>query len=74
MGGILKAIHGNIRIGHSPYFVAEACEYTNSFLKFHPKMEIILNIEEDHLDSLKIFMTSAILLKNLPTGFLPMVR
>ncbi len=53
VGGILKAIHGNIRIGHSPYFVAEACEYTNSFLKFHPKMEIILNIEEDHLDFFK---------------------
>ena len=53
VGGILKAIHGNIRIGQSSYFVAEACEYTNSFLKFHPKMEVILNIEEDHLDFFK---------------------
>ncbi|MBP5609461.1 MAG: UDP-N-acetylmuramate--L-alanine ligase, partial [Lachnospiraceae bacterium] len=32
---------------------AEACEYTNSFLSFFPRMEIILNIEEDHLDFFK---------------------
>ena len=31
VGGILKSIHGNIRVGHSGLFVAEACEYTNSF-------------------------------------------
>lgn len=53
VGGILKAIHGNIRIGQSSYFVTEACEYTNSFLKFNPKIEVILNIEEDHLDFFK---------------------
>ena len=44
VGGILKAIHGNIRIGHSQNFITEACEYTNSFLKFNPKIEVILNI------------------------------
>ena len=32
VGGILKAINGNIRVGHSGVFVTEACEYTNSFL------------------------------------------
>ena len=31
----------------------EACEYTNSFLSFNPTMEIILNIEADHLDFFK---------------------
>ncbi|MDE7276194.1 MAG: UDP-N-acetylmuramate--L-alanine ligase, partial [Lachnospiraceae bacterium] len=31
----------------------EACEYTNSFLSFFPKIGIILNIEEDHLDFFK---------------------
>lgn len=50
VGGILKSIQGNIRIGSSPYFVTEACEYTNSFLSFFPKIAIILNIEEDHMD------------------------
>lgn len=53
VGGILKAIGGNIRVGHSDIFLTEACEYTNSFLNFHPKYSLILNIEEDHLDFFK---------------------
>ena len=53
VGGILKAINGNFKIGHSGLFVTEACEYTNSFLSFFPKIGIILNIEEDHLDFFK---------------------
>jgi UDP-N-acetylmuramate--alanine ligase len=53
IGGILKSIGGNIRVGQSEYFVTEACEYTNSFLSFFPKISIILNIEEDHMDFFK---------------------
>ena len=53
VGGILDSIGGNIRIGHSGNFITEACEYTNSFLKFFPTAEIILNIEADHLDFFK---------------------
>ncbi len=53
VGGILKAIGGNIRVGNSGVFVTEACEYTNSFLHFFPKISIILNIDEDHLDFFK---------------------
>ena len=53
VGGILKAIGGNIRVGNSEYFVTEACEYTNSFLHFFPKIGVILNIDEDHLDFFK---------------------
>mgnify|MGYP002762512641 FL=1 len=53
IGGIYKSIGGNIRVGHSGFFVTEACEYTNSFLSFFPKIGIILNIEEDHLDFFK---------------------
>lgn len=53
VGGTLDAIGGNLRIGHSPYLVAEACEYTNTFLHLYPTDEIILNIEEDHLDFFK---------------------
>ena len=34
VGGILKAIGGNIRVGNSGTFITEACEYTNSFLHF----------------------------------------
>lgn len=53
VGGILPEIGGNIRVGGSELFVTEACEYTNSFLSFFPTVEVILNIEEDHLDFFK---------------------
>ncbi len=53
VGGILKAIDGNIRVGNSSNFITEACEYTNSFLKFYPTISIILNIEAEHLDFFK---------------------
>lgn len=53
LGGVLKSIDSNVRIGGKQYFVAEACEYTNSFLSFFPTVGVILNIEEDHLDFFK---------------------
>ena len=53
VGGMLDSIGGNIRVGGPELFVTEACEYTNSFLSFFPNMEIILNIEADHLDFFK---------------------
>lgn len=55
VGGILKQIDGNYKIGNSEYFIIEACEYVESFLKFRPKAEIILNIDNDHLDYFKNF-------------------
>lgn len=53
VGGILKAIEGNIRVGGPDLFITEACEYTNSFLHFFPKIGIILNVDADHLDFFK---------------------
>jgi UDP-N-acetylmuramate--alanine ligase len=53
IGGKLDAIGGNIRKGDSEVFLAEACEYTNSFLELHPMYSIILDIEEDHPDFFK---------------------
>lgn len=50
VGGELDLIGGNIHCGKSDLFVTEACEYTNSFLKFYPTVALITNIEEDHLD------------------------
>ena len=55
VGAILKEIDGNYRVGDSDYFILEACEYVESFLKFNPKAEIILNIDNDHLDYFKTF-------------------
>jgi UDP-N-acetylmuramate--alanine ligase len=53
VGGILPSIGGNLRVGGSPVFVSEACEYTNSFLNFRPRYSIILNVEAEHLDFFK---------------------
>ena len=50
VGGNLDVIDGNFRIGASEYFLTEACEYKESFLKFHPFVGTILNIDADHLD------------------------
>ena len=50
IGGILQNLHSNFRIGHSPYMVLEACEFADSFLQFHSKVNIITNIEAEHLD------------------------
>lgn len=50
VGGILPAIHGNMRLGKSENFIMEACEYADSFLKFTPTSAIVLNIEAEHLD------------------------
>ncbi|WP_301956102.1 UDP-N-acetylmuramate--L-alanine ligase [uncultured Eubacterium sp.] len=53
VGGIMPAILGNTRVGHSDKLITEACEYTNSFLSFKPNMAIILNVAADHLDFFK---------------------
>lgn len=50
VGGELDVINGNVLAGNSEYFITEACEYKASFLKFHPHIGIILNIDADHLD------------------------
>ncbi|MEW8995019.1 UDP-N-acetylmuramate--L-alanine ligase [Clostridium sp.] len=53
VGGELDVIEGNVLAGNSDYFITEACEYKGSFLKFHPYIGIILNVDADHLDFYK---------------------
>lgn len=53
VGGNLAEIGGNVKVGDSSYFVTEACEYRDSFLSLRPKIEVILNIDSDHLDYFK---------------------
>ena len=53
VGSHLPAIDGTLRIGGKGCFVAESCEYCNSFLKFAPTVAVVLNVEEDHLDFFK---------------------
>ena len=67
VGAILKAIDGNYKVGSSEHFIIEACEYVESFLKFFPKAEIILNIDNDHLDYFKTF-------ENIKNAFIKYVK
>ena len=53
VGGQLDEIGGNVKVGSGDYFVTEACEYRDSFLELRPKIEVILNIDSDHLDYFK---------------------
>ena len=53
IGAELPAIGGNYRVGKGDLFLAEACEYCDSFLQFPPTVAVLNNIEEDHLDYFK---------------------
>ena len=55
VGALLNNIGGNYRVGNSEYFILESCEYKANFLKFVPNTEIILNIDNDHLDYYRTF-------------------
>ncbi|MDX1978436.1 MAG: UDP-N-acetylmuramate--L-alanine ligase [Pseudanabaenaceae cyanobacterium bins.68] len=50
VGGEVNAWQGNARLGCSNYLVAEADESDGSFVKFHPKIGVVTNIELDHPD------------------------
>ena len=50
IGAMLPLIGGNNHVGEKEYFIAESCEYVDSFLEFFPTSEIILDIDDDHLD------------------------
>ncbi len=53
IGGKLDEFGGNALIDSKDFFVIEACEYVDSFLKTSHSIGIITNIEEDHLDYFK---------------------
>ncbi|MHB1127112.1 MAG: UDP-N-acetylmuramate--L-alanine ligase [Bacillota bacterium] len=50
VGGEISEIGGNARLGAGQHLVAEADESDGSFLRLSPKMAVVTNIEEDHLD------------------------
>ncbi len=53
VGAVLPQINSNYHIGSDEYFIFESCEYAASFLKFFPRISLILNVDEDHLDFYK---------------------
>lgn len=50
VGGRLKALGTNTKLGGGRYLVAEADESDGSFLKLSPSLAIVTNIDEEHLD------------------------
>lgn len=50
IGGFVDYLKGNAKLGKSDYLVAEADESDGSFLKFYPKIAVVTNIEDDHMD------------------------
>ena len=50
VGGDMQELAGNARVGKSNYLVTEADESDGTFLRLFPKMAIVTNIENDHLD------------------------
>lgn len=67
LGGKLSSIGGSGRLGSGDIMVCESCEFVDTFLKLHPDIAVILNIDEDHLDYFKT-------LKNLKASFTRFAR
>lgn len=50
VGGKLKTIHSNARLGSGRYLVAEADESDGSFVRLPSSIAVITNIDNEHLD------------------------
>jgi UDP-N-acetylmuramate--alanine ligase len=53
VGGTVPQLGGGSHSGRGGVFVAEACEFDRSFHNLRPRVALITNIEEDHLDCYK---------------------
>ncbi len=55
LGGMENQIGGNLHIGGTKYFITEACEFRDSFLKLAPTVSVVTNVEFEHVDYFKTF-------------------
>ena len=53
VGGRLKSLKTNARVGEGEFVVVEADEYDRSFLALSPTIAVITSLETDHLDIYK---------------------
>lgn len=67
IGGKLKSMGSNAKLGQGEYIVAEADESDGSFLKLSPTIAVITNIDKEHLDYFKD-------LENLKLAFLSFIN
>lgn len=50
VGGILHRSGTNARWGTGDCLVAEACEHNGAFLRLHPTISVVTNVDAEHLD------------------------
>lgn len=50
IGGMVKELGGNAKLGLGEYFVAEADESDGSLIELNPELVVVNNIDSDHLD------------------------
>ncbi|PIU57871.1 MAG: UDP-N-acetylmuramate--L-alanine ligase, partial [Deltaproteobacteria bacterium CG07_land_8_20_14_0_80_38_7] len=55
IGGKVKSLRGNARLGKGDYLIAEADESDRSFLKLSPTIGVITNIDPEHLENYRNF-------------------
>lgn len=67
VGSLLTGEKSNFIAGKGEYLIAEACEYRRSFLNLNPKMVVITNIDNDHLDYYKD-------IKDIQSAFIALVK
>jgi len=53
VGGKVRSLDSNAKLGEGDYLVAEADEFDRSFLHLTPSLAVITNIETEHLDCYK---------------------
>lgn len=53
IGGKLKGIGSNAKLGQGEFLVAEADESDGSFLKLSPTLAVVTNIDREHMDFFK---------------------
>jgi len=51
IGGVFSATGSAARLGKSALFVAEADESDGSFIKYHPYISVITNVDHDHMNN-----------------------
>jgi UDP-N-acetylmuramate--alanine ligase len=50
VGGEVRELGSNARLGAGPYIVAEADESDGSFVRLRPWIAVVTNVDDDHLD------------------------
>ena len=53
LGAVIQNTDSPIKIGDNSYFIYEACEYKDAFLRFSPTASVYTNLEFDHMDYFK---------------------